>query len=59
MALMESSLPDSMNVSIYATDISEEALKKAAAVFTVKGVCGQLIKQSQINILPKKTDDTI
>mgnify|MGYP001566346357 FL=1 len=37
MALMESSLPDSMNVSIYATDISEEALKKAAAGIYSKG----------------------
>ena len=31
MAIMESTLPGGINVSIYATDISEEALKKAEA----------------------------
>ena len=31
MAIMESTLPDGINVSIYATDISEDALKKAEA----------------------------
>ena len=37
MALMESALPDSANVSIYATDISKEALKKATEGIYSKG----------------------